>query len=47
MLLSWEDEERRHIRRQILLKAPVVPGHLVVSRATAVQSLKNLATVLI
>lgn len=47
VLLSLEDEERKDIRRQIRGKTPVDPGHLVVSRAAAVQLRKNLTTQLI
>lgn len=47
VMLSLEDHEQKHVRRQILGKASVEPEHLVVTRGAAVQLRKNLATQLI
>lgn len=47
VILSLQDEEQKHVRRQILGKAAVDPEQLVVTRGAAVQQRKNLATQLI
>lgn len=47
VLISLEDHEQKHVRRQILGKVPVDPAHLGVARGAAVQLRKGLATQLI
>lgn len=47
MTLSLTGEERKHVRRQIVGKAAVVPEHLTVTRGAAVQMRKALATQLL
>ena len=47
VLLSLESHERKHVRRQILGKAPLEPEHLAVARGAAVQIRKGLATQLV
>ena len=47
VMLWLEQAEQRHIRRQILGKAAVVPEHLGVARGAAVQLRKSQATTLI
>src|SRR3954462_2156081 len=43
VVMSLQDDERKHIRRQILGKEPVVPEHVAVARGFAVQTRKALA----
>ncbi|UKA59814.1 hypothetical protein [Arthrobacter sp. FW306-2-2C-D06B] len=47
VLLSLDNDERKHVRRQIAGKAPLDTDHLPVIRAAAVQLRKNLATALL
>lgn len=47
VLLSLESHEQKHLRRQILGKAPLEPEHLAVARGAAVQIRKGLATQLV
>jgi pimeloyl-ACP methyl ester carboxylesterase len=47
VLASLADHEQKHVRRQILGKAPVETEHLAVTRGAAVQLRKGLATQLI
>ncbi|MFF1880198.1 hypothetical protein ACFVVC_01850 [Pseudarthrobacter sp. NPDC058196] len=47
VLISLEDDERKHVRRQIAGKAPLDTAHLPLIRAAAVQLRKNLATALL
>ncbi|WP_144674147.1 hypothetical protein [Arthrobacter sp. U41] len=47
VMLSLQEHEQKHVRRQILGKAAVEPEHLGVTRGAAVQLRKNLATQLV
>jgi hypothetical protein len=47
VLLSLDSEERKQVRRQIAGQAAIVPEHLAVTRAAAVQLRKGLATQLL
>lgn len=47
VLLSLEDHEQKHVRRQVLGRASIEAEHVVVARGVAVQLRKNLATQLI
>lgn len=44
VVVSLQDDEKKHIRRQVLGKEPVVPEHVLVARGFAVQTRKALAT---
>ncbi|WCI09356.1 hypothetical protein PJ267_06585 [Arthrobacter sp. OVS8] len=46
-MLSLQEHEQKHVRRQIIGKAAVEPEHLAVTRGAAVQLRKNLATQLV
>lgn len=47
VLLSLQTHEQKHVRRQILGKAPIVEAHLAAARGAAVQQRKGLATQLL